>query len=195
MLLDQTVGLARAEINTAVRSTLLYVAIAAGAVVVVIGGLLVLLSALVLIAIALGLPPWAAASLVGILLVGAGAGTAYACVTKLRQVEFDLRHTRRSVKETLGWLKTQATTVTAPRKATVESVEEEIARTRERLSVTLTQLNGDVRALLNPNTPVTIAPAGTATQRTRSPPDYERPARSARSRAREKPDPWESWPP
>jgi hypothetical protein len=50
--------------------------------------------------------------------------------------------------------------VTAPRKTTVESVEEEIARTRERLSVTLTQLNGDVRALLNPNTPVMIAPVG-----------------------------------
>lgn len=50
--------------------------------------------------------------------------------------------------------------VTAPRKATVESVEEEIARTRERLSVTLIQLNGDVRALLDPTTPVTIAPAG-----------------------------------
>jgi hypothetical protein len=109
VLLDQTVGLARAEINTAVRSTLLYVAIAAGGVVIVIGGLLVLVSALVLIVIALGLPPWAAATLVGILLVGAGAGTAYACVTKLRHVEFDLGHTRRSVKETLGWLKTQAT--------------------------------------------------------------------------------------
>jgi hypothetical protein len=108
-LLEQTMGLARTEINTAVQSVLLYVAIAAGAVVVAIGGLLVLLSALVLIAVALGLPPWAAATLVGLLLVGAGAGTAYACVTKLRQVECDLRHTRRSVKETLGWLKTQTT--------------------------------------------------------------------------------------
>ena len=60
------------------------------------------------------------------------------CITKLRQVEFDLRHTRRSVKETLAWLKTQATTVKAPRPATVEAVEADIARTRERLSVTLT---------------------------------------------------------
>lgn len=109
VLLDQTVGLARTEINTAVRSTVLYAAIATGAIVVVIGGLLVLLSALVLIAIALGLPPWAAAILVGVLLIGAGAVTAYACVVKLRQVEFDLRHTRRSVKETLEWLNTQAT--------------------------------------------------------------------------------------
>jgi hypothetical protein len=108
LLLAQTVALARTEITTAVRSTTLYVAIAAAGIVVAIGGLLVLLSALVLIAIALGLPAWAAATLVGIILVGAGAGTAYVCVTKLGAVEFDLRHTRRSVRESLRWLKTQA---------------------------------------------------------------------------------------
>ena len=51
-------------------------------------------------------------------------------------------------------------TMTAPRKATVESVEEEIARTRERLMLTLTQINGDVRALLDPDAAVVIAPAG-----------------------------------
>jgi hypothetical protein len=109
LLLEQTVRLARTEIDTAVQTTLLYVGIAAGAVVVAIGGLLVLLGALVLVAIALGLPPWVAAILVGILLVGTGAAAAYACVTKLRHVELDLRHTRRSVKETIGWLKTQTT--------------------------------------------------------------------------------------
>lgn len=43
---------------------------------------------------------------------------------------------------------------------TVKSIEAEIARTRERLSVTLTGLNGDVRALLDPEMPVLIAPAG-----------------------------------
>lgn len=45
-----------------------------------------------------------------------------------------------------------------PRKATVESVEEEIARARQRLSVTLIQLNDDVRALLDPKIPVSLAP-------------------------------------
>jgi hypothetical protein len=103
VLLDQTVSLARTETNIAVRAILLYVGCAVAAVVAVIGGLLVLLSALVLIAIALGLPSWAAASLVGILLVAAGAATAYVCVTKLREVRLDLPQTRRSVKETLGW--------------------------------------------------------------------------------------------
>jgi hypothetical protein len=107
-LLDETLGLARAEITTALRSTLFYVAVAAAAVVIVLGGLLVLVSALVLMAIALGLPPWAAATVVALILIGGGAGLAYFCVTKLRQVEFDLQHTRRSVKETVAWLKRQA---------------------------------------------------------------------------------------
>jgi len=109
LLLDQTIGLARAEINTAVRSIMFYVAVAAGAVIIVIGGLLVVVSALVLIAIALGLPPWAAAMVVALLMIGVGAAIAYLCVTKLRQVQFDLRHTRHSVKETVAWLKAQAT--------------------------------------------------------------------------------------
>jgi hypothetical protein len=109
LLLDQTVGLARAEINTAVRSTLFYLAIAGGALIIVIGGLLVLVSAFVLIAIALGFPPWAAATLVALLMIGGGAGGAYVCIARLRNIEFDLRHTRRSVKETLTWLKAQAT--------------------------------------------------------------------------------------
>jgi hypothetical protein len=73
LLLDQTAGLARAEIQTAVRSTVFYLAIAGGGVVTAIGGLLVLLSAFVLIAIALGLPPWAAATVVALLMIGAGA--------------------------------------------------------------------------------------------------------------------------
>jgi hypothetical protein len=50
--------------------------------------------------------------------------------------------------------------VKAPRPATVEAVEADIARTRERLSVTMTALNGEVRVLLNPDLPVTLAPAG-----------------------------------
>ena len=90
------------------RSTLFYLAVAGGAVVIVMGGLLVLLSALVLIAIALGLPPWAAATVVALVMIGAGAGVIYLCITRLRHVEFDLRHTRRSVKETVAWLKAQA---------------------------------------------------------------------------------------
>jgi hypothetical protein len=43
----------------------------------------------------------------------------------------------------------------------VEAVEADIVRTRERLSLALTALNGEVRALLDPNTSVTLASADT----------------------------------
>ena len=50
--------------------------------------------------------------------------------------------------------------VTVPPKATVTSVEADIARTRERLSLTLTALDGEVRALLDPDRPVALPPPG-----------------------------------
>jgi hypothetical protein len=50
--------------------------------------------------------------------------------------------------------------MTTPPKATVESFEAEIARTRQRLSVTLGALNGDLRALLNPDIAIAIDSAG-----------------------------------
>lgn len=109
VLLEQTAGLARTEIGAALRSILIYVSAAAVAFVIAIVGLLMVLTALVLIAVALGLPPWGAATLVGFLLMGLGAGVAYFCVVRLRHVGVDLPHTRHSVKETLAWLKAQAT--------------------------------------------------------------------------------------
>jgi hypothetical protein len=107
LLVAEIVGLARAEFAEALRSALLYVGVAAAAIVVALGGLLVLVSALVLIVIALGLSPWVAATLVGLLMVGAGGGTAYFCAMKLRHVAFDLPRTRHSVRDTLSWLNAQ----------------------------------------------------------------------------------------
>jgi hypothetical protein len=46
-------------------------------------------------------------------------------------------------------------------RASVEAVEADIVHTRERLSLTLAGLNAEVRALLDPNTPVTLASGGT----------------------------------
>jgi hypothetical protein len=109
LMVEQSLGLARAEIGAAVRSTLFYVAIAAAAVVVGFAGLLVLVSAVVLIAVALGLPPWAAATIVGLLMTIGGAGVAYWCITRLPHAGLDLPRTRRSLKETLAWVKAQAT--------------------------------------------------------------------------------------
>jgi hypothetical protein len=109
LLFGQTLALARVEAASVLRSTVLYVAVAVAGVALAVGGFLVLLSALVLIAVALGLPPWAAATLVGLLLVIAGALTAYFCVAGLKQLGFTLPHTRRSLKDTLAWLKAQTT--------------------------------------------------------------------------------------
>lgn len=107
LLVEQTARLARAEATAAMRSTAFYISAAVAGLFIAVTGLLVLVSALVLIAIAIGLPPWAAAIAVGLLLLGIGAGTSYFCVVSLGHVEFDLRHTRRSIKETLAWLKAQ----------------------------------------------------------------------------------------
>jgi hypothetical protein len=55
-------------------------------------------------------------------------------------------------------LKTQQS---PPPRASIEAVEADIAHTRERLAMTLAGLNAEVRALLDPDTPVTLNPAGT----------------------------------
>jgi hypothetical protein len=108
LLIAQTVTLARGEAAGAVWSTVLYLGIALAGACMALGGVLVLLSALVLIAIALGLPPWAAAATVGLLIVLIGAGTTYFCVVSLSQIRFDLPRTRRSVQDTVAWLSAQA---------------------------------------------------------------------------------------
>jgi hypothetical protein len=108
LLIEQTARLARAEATAAIRTTAIYTGAAVAGVLVALAGLLVLVSALVLIVVALGLAPWAAALIVGLLLLGVGGGAAYFCVASLREeVEFDLPRTRRSITETIAWLKAQ----------------------------------------------------------------------------------------
>lgn len=107
LLVVKTLRLARTEATNAARSTAIYLGIAIVGVGAGLVGVLLLVSALVLILIAIGLPPWAAALIVALLLLIGGGGTAYFCVTSLGHVEFALPHTRRSVRETLAWLKTQ----------------------------------------------------------------------------------------
>jgi len=107
LLLTETAGLARAEMQASASALALSMAgIVAGAVVLLMG-LMVLIAALVLIVVALGLRPWAAALLVGVLLSGIGALTISAFLAKLKLVKYNLEETRRSVTETLAWLKAQ----------------------------------------------------------------------------------------
>jgi len=87
LLASQTLTLARLEIATA-ASTLAWSAIGVMAsVFVAIAGLAVLVDAIVLILIALGLPAWAASTLVGMMLTGSGALAARYFVGSMRRAE------------------------------------------------------------------------------------------------------------
>ena len=106
-LISETAGLARSEISRASSAlTISTVGIIAGAIVLLLG-VAALAAALVLIGIALGLYPWAAALLVGLLLCGGGAITIWVFLAQLKTVDYNLTETRRSVTETLTWLKAQ----------------------------------------------------------------------------------------
>jgi hypothetical protein len=107
LLASQTVTLARLEVS-AVASKLAWSALGLMAsVFAAVAGAAVLVGALVLILIALGLPAWAAATLVGVVLTTGGALSALVCVSAMRQTELTLKETRESLRETLAWLKLQ----------------------------------------------------------------------------------------
>jgi len=107
LLAVQTIALARLEASVA-ASKLAWSAVAViVSVFIALAGAAVLVSALVLIVIAVGLPAWAAATLVGVVLTVGGGLSARHFVGATRQVEFDLKETRRSLRETMEWLRVQ----------------------------------------------------------------------------------------
>jgi Putative Actinobacterial Holin-X, holin superfamily III len=74
---------------------------------VAVAGAAALVSALVLILVALGLPAWAASTLVGVMLTGGGAISARYFIGAVRSAELGLNETRESLRETMEWLKLQ----------------------------------------------------------------------------------------
>jgi ABC-type transport system involved in cytochrome bd biosynthesis fused ATPase/permease subunit len=107
LLTTQTIALARMEASAA-ASKLAWSAVAVlASIFIAVAGAAVLVSALVLIVIALGLPAWAAATLVGVVLTVAGGLSARHFAGATRQVELDLKETRQSLRETMEWLKVQ----------------------------------------------------------------------------------------
>ena len=107
LLTFQTLTLARLEVS-AVASNLAWSALGVvGSVFVTLAGVAVLVTALVLTLVALGLPPWAAATLVGVILTGAGAFAAAYFVAAIRRADLALKETRESLRETVEWLKIQ----------------------------------------------------------------------------------------
>jgi cobalamin synthase len=110
LLASQTLALGRLEVSAAV-STLAWSAMGLFAsVFIAAAGAAVLVSALVLILVALAVPPWAAATLVGFVLVVSAVLSARHFINAIRRTEIGLRQTRQSIHETLEWLKLQTGT-------------------------------------------------------------------------------------
>ncbi len=104
-LASETATLARLEASHA--STTLRTALAGIAAGVFLGGggLIVLLGAFVLILVALGLPPWAAALTVAATLLGVGTLLVWMFYAQLTPELLSLPRTRQSVRDTLAWLR------------------------------------------------------------------------------------------
>ena len=106
LLVEQLTALARAEIGEAVggaRSGAVTMAIGAA---LLVCGALTLVSALVLIANALGLPAWASALIIGVLLTVAGGVTLQLGVGAVRGIRLTLPETRGALADGVEWLKT-----------------------------------------------------------------------------------------
>ena len=107
LLASQTLALGRLEISAAASKLASSGVGIVASVFVAAVGVGVLISALVLILVALGVPAWAAASVVGLVFSVGGALSARYFVGALRQAEFGLKETRESLRETVEWLKVQ----------------------------------------------------------------------------------------
>jgi len=107
LLVVQTLALARVELSASL-SRLVYSGIGVlGSVLIAAAGAAVLVAALVLIVIALGIPAWAASTLVGVVLIVGGALSARYFVGRIREADLRLTETRKSLLETLEWIKAQ----------------------------------------------------------------------------------------
>jgi hypothetical protein len=110
LLASQTLALARLEVSAALSKLAWSAAGLLASIFVAAAGAAVFVSALVLILIALGVPAWAASTLVGVILTGAGAISARHFVGAMRQAELGMKETRESLRETMEWLKLQTGT-------------------------------------------------------------------------------------
>ena len=106
LLLGQLASLAKAELGVVVGVIRNSVLVATVGVALLLCGALTLVTALVLIAVALGLPPWAAALAVGVLLTLGGGVAIQIGVASVRRVPLEFTETRAAVTEGVEWMKT-----------------------------------------------------------------------------------------
>ena len=107
-LIQQEVQLAKTELSEKASKMAKGAALVAGGGLIAYGGLLTVIAAVVLILIALGLPPWAAAGLAGGLVAGLGFMLIRSGLTALRPQVLTPRKTIETLKEDAQWLKAQA---------------------------------------------------------------------------------------
>lgn len=106
-LIQQEVQLARTELAQNVsRMTGSVTMIVAGGL-IAYGGLLAIVAAVVLALIAVGLAPWAAALLGGVVIAGIGYALVRAGLAAFRPTDLAPRQTIETLKEDARWLKTQ----------------------------------------------------------------------------------------
>ena len=107
-LVQQELQLARTELTEKAAKMGKGAAFIVGGGLIAYAGLLAIVAALVLILIAIGLPPWAAAFLGGVLVAGIGYLLIRSGLAALKSQELAPRKTIETLKEDAQWLKAQA---------------------------------------------------------------------------------------
>ena len=106
-LIQQEIQLARTELAQNVSRMTGSVAMIVAGGLIAYGGLLAIVAAIVLALIAVGLPPWAAALLGGVVIAGIGYALVRAGLGAFRPTDLAPRQTIATLKEDARWLKTQ----------------------------------------------------------------------------------------
>ena len=107
-LVQQELHLAKTELTEKVSKIGKGAGLIVGGGLIAYSGLLAIVAALVLILVAIGLPPWAAAALGGVLVAGVGYLLVRAGLAALNPRELTPQKTIDTLKEDAQWLKAQA---------------------------------------------------------------------------------------
>jgi hypothetical protein len=106
-LVQQELQLAKTELTEKASKLGKGAGLIVGGGLIAYGGLLAIIAAMVLITIALGVPPWAAALLGGVLAAGIGYLLIRSGLAALKSQELTPRKTIDTLKEDAQWLKAQ----------------------------------------------------------------------------------------
>ena len=107
VLFQQEIQLARTELTEKASRMGRGAAFIVGGGLIAYGGLLAIIAAVVLVLIAIGLPPWAAALAGGVIMAGFGYALVRSGLAALKPQELKPRHTIETLKEDAQWLRAQ----------------------------------------------------------------------------------------